>query len=207
MKILIVDDHQLFREGLVFILESLEEGVTILQAANYDGALEIMDEHADLDIVLLDLRMPGLDGYSLLETASISYPELRIAVLSASRDRKEIQRAINSSAVGFIPKDTSSKLLLNAVRMMLDGGMYLPPEMAKQGEQTVSDKLDLTPRQLDVLNMIAAGASNKVIAAELGISESTIKMHTTAVFKALGVSNRTQAALAVQEMSLIKESL
>jgi DNA-binding NarL/FixJ family response regulator len=202
MKILIVDDHQLFREGLVYILKNLEEGITILQAANYDGALNMMDEHADLDMVLLDLKMPGLDGYSLLETACISYPELPIAVLSAARDRKEMQRAIDLSAVGFIPKDTSGKLLMNAVRMMLDGGMYLPPEMAGQGEQTAAGRLDLTPRQFDVLNMIAAGAPNKLIAADLGISESTIKMHITAVFKALGVSSRTQAALAVQEMAL-----
>jgi DNA-binding NarL/FixJ family response regulator len=203
MKILIVDDHQLFREGLVYILKGLEQGVTILQTANYDGALEVMDEHADLDMVLLDLRMPGLDGYSLLETARISYPKLPIAVLSASRDRKEIQRAIDLSAVGFIPKDTSGKLLLNAVRMMLDGGMYLPPEMAEKGEQKTSDWPDLTPRQLEVLNMIASGASNKVIAADLGIAESTIKMHVTAVFKTLGVSSRTQAALVAQDKGLI----
>ena len=204
MKILIVDDHQLFREGLVHILKSLEDGVNILQAANYDGALDIMDEHADLDMVLLDLKMPGLDGFSLLETARIGYPDLPIAVLSAARDRKEMQRAIDLSAVGFIPKDTSGKLLINAVRMMLDGGMYLPPEMADQGEQSLASRLGLTPRQFDVLSMIAAGASNKVIAADLGISESTIKMHITAVFKTLGVSSRTQAALVMQEMALIK---
>ncbi|MDX2476542.1 MAG: response regulator transcription factor [Gammaproteobacteria bacterium] len=204
MKILIVDDHQLFREGLVYILQSLEEGVTFLQTANYDGALNVMDEHADLDMVLLDLKMPGLDGFSLLETARISYPKLPIAVLSATRDRKEMQRAIDLCAVGFIPKDTSGKLLKNAVRLMLDGGMYLPPEMADQGEQRIVDRLDLTPRQFDVLNMIAAGASNKLIAADLGISESTIKMHITAVFKTLGVSSRTQAALVVQEMALIR---
>jgi DNA-binding NarL/FixJ family response regulator len=203
MKILIVDDHQLFREGLVYILKSIEQGVTILQTANYDGALNVMDEHADLDMVLLDLRMPGLDGYSLLETARISYPKLPIAVLSASRDRKEIQRAIDLSAVGFIPKDSSGKMLLNAVRMMLDGGMYLPPEMAEKIEQSTSEWPDLTPRQLEVLNMIAVGASNKVIAADLGVAESTIKMHITAVFKTLGVSSRTQAALVAQDKGLI----
>jgi DNA-binding NarL/FixJ family response regulator len=203
---LIVDDHQLFREGLVYILKSLEEGVTILQAANYDGALDIMDEHADLDMVLLDLKMPGLDGFSLLETARISYPKLPVAVLSATKDRKEMQRAIDLSAVGFIPKDTSGKLLINAVRMMLDGGMYLPQEMAGQGEQRTVGRVELTPRQFDVLNMIAAGASNKVISADLGITESTIKMHTTAVFKVLGVSSRTQAALVAQERGLIRST-
>ena len=203
IKVAIVDDHQLFREGLVYILKSLEQGVTILQTANYDGALNVMDEHPDLDMVLLDLRMPGLDGYSLLETARISYPKLPIAVLSASRDRKEIQRAIDLSAVGFIPKDSSGKMLLNAVRMMLDGGMYLPPEMAEKGEQSTGEWPDLTPRQLEVLNMIAVGASNKVIAADLGVAESTIKMHITAVFKTLGVSSRTQAALVAQDKGLI----
>jgi DNA-binding NarL/FixJ family response regulator len=206
MKILIVDDHQLFREGLVYILQSLEDGVIILQAASYDGALNIMDEHADLDMVLLDLKMPGLNGYSLLETARISYPQLPIAMLSASRDRKDMQRAIDMSAVGFIPKDTSGKLLINAVRIMLDGGMYLPPEMAEKGERRIAGRPDLTPRQFEVLNMIAAGASNKVIAADLGIAESTIKMHITAVFKALGVSSRTQAALVAQDKGLIRVS-
>jgi len=200
MKILIVDDHQLFREGLVHILSSLEADVTIHQAANYDSALEVMDQHADLDMVLLDLKMPGLDGYSLLETAAISYPDLPIAVLSASRDRKDMQRAIDLSAVGFVPKDTSGKLLINAVRMMLSGGVYLPPEMAEQVEQRSSTRPDLTPRQFEVLKMIAAGASNKVIAAELEIAESTIKMHVTAIFKALGVSSRTQAALVARDL-------
>ena len=204
MKILIVDDHALFREGLVHILKSLQEHVIILQAANYDEALEVMDEHEELAIVLLDLRMPGLDGYSLLETARISYPKLPIAVLSASRDRKEMQRAIDLSAVGFVPKDTSGKLLINAVRIMIDGGMYLPPEMAEQSEQRTSERPDLTPRQFEVLNMIAEGASNKVIASDLGIAESTIKMHVTAVFKALRVSSRTQAALVAQEKGLIR---
>ena len=202
MKVLIVDDHALFREGLVHVLHSLDADIVTLEASNYDSALELMDAHADLDFVLLDLKMPGLDGYSLLETAKISYPELPIAVLSASKDRDDMKRALGLSAVGFVPKNTSGKLLFNAIKLMLAGGTYLPAEMVETNPHATTTPVQLTPRQLEVLKMIAAGLPTKIIAADLGIAEATIKMHISAIFKSLGVNSRTQAALVAMEKGL-----
>lgn len=203
MKILIVDDHGLFREGLHYVLAKLDDNVTVVDAANYDSAIVQLDANSDIDLVLLDLHLPGKDGFCLLETCSQRYPSTPVAVLSGSTLRSDMEKVMANGAMGYIVKDTPSKVMLGAVRMMLAGGLYIPPAMSVPviGRQK---KPELTPRQLAVLAMIGQGLSNKLIAEKLEIAESTIKMHITAIFKGLDVSNRTQAAIIAKEMRLFE---
>lgn len=206
MKILIVDDHALFREGIYHVLKELDEQVNILDASDYDSAVEYVSINPDLDMILLDLNMPGKDGFTALDTFTKQYPAMPIVILSASNQQSDIQRALNAGAMGYIPKESTSSVMLNALKLILAGGIYVPPTLAKQINQKVnqSDSIgnDLTPRQLQVLKMVIQGHSNKVIAAELNISEATIKMHVTAILRSLGVSNRTQAAMMAEKLGL-----
>jgi len=206
MKILIVDDHALFREGLCHVLNVLDEQVTILQAGNYDSAMQQVSEHTDLDMVLLDLCIPGKDGFITLTTFVEKYPALPVVILSGSNQRKDIQRSLDSGAVGYIPKDTTSIVMLNALRLILSGGTYVPQLLAQKNKMnsppTEADSLDLTPRQLQVLSLLIKGDSNKVIARKMELAEGTIKMHVTSILKCLDVSNRTQAVVAAQAFGL-----
>ena len=207
MKILIVDDHALFREGLCHVLNVLDEQVTILQAGNYDAAMQQVTEHTDLDMVLLDLNIPGKDGFDILSTFVEKYPALPVVMLSGSIQRKDIQRALDTGAVGYIPKDTTSIVMLNALRLILSGGTYVPQIMVQENEPdpttTETCSLDLTPRQLQVLSLLIKGDSNKIIARKMELAEGTIKMHVTSILKCLDVSNRTQAVVAAQALGLV----
>lgn len=197
MKILIVDDHALFREGLCHVLKGLEESVCILEAASYDSAFVVLEAHQDMDLMLLDLNIPGRDGFSILDAASKDYPTLPIAVLSASHNKADVERVMKTSAMGYIHKNTSSKVMLGAVRLILDGGVYTPPSSIFNVASSCDDQSlsAMTPRQREVFSLLVSGVSNKEIAIKLDIAEATIKMHVTAIFRALGVKNRTQAAL------------
>lgn len=204
MKTLIVDDHALFREGLCHILNALEENMTILHAAEYESALRHAGDNPDLDLVLLDLNVPGKDGFAILATFVEKYPALPVVMLSGSEQRKDIQRALDNGAVGYIPKDTTSVIMLNALRLILSGGTYVPQIMAQQAgiNETNSASLELTPRQLEVLSLLIKGDSNKEIALKMDLAEGTVKMHVTAILKILEVSNRTQAAMAAKALGL-----
>lgn len=206
MKILIVDDHALFRAGLGYVLSELEEDINILEASNYDSAFKHVSENSDLELVLLDLNMPGKDGFTALDAFSKDYPALPVVILSASIQRTYIQRALDAGALGYIPKDTSSSVMLNALRLILAGGVYLPPTAILQNNDELPTRGcigdNLTPRQLEVLSLLVQGNSNKLIATRLELAEATVKMHVTAIFKGLGVSNRTQAAMAAEKLGL-----
>lgn len=204
MKILIVDDHALFREGLCYVLNELEESISILEASDFQRAKQHVVENPDLDLVLLDLNMPGEDGFTILDTFSKVYSALPVVILSASSQRSDIQRTLDAGAMGYIPKDTTSAVMLNALRMILSGGIYLPPNMAQQFgvSQNDSNLSILTPRQLQVLEQLVQGNSNKVIASDLKLAEATVKMHVTSIMRSLGVSNRTQAAMAAEKLGL-----
>lgn len=206
MKILIVDDHALFREGLCHVLNSLENEVSTLEAANYDRALQNVSENPDLDLVLLDLNMPGKDGFTALDSFANLYPALPVVILSASNQRSDMQRALDAGAMGYIPKDTTSSVMLGAIRLILSGGVYVPPNMVLQEKPNTQSGINhsssLTPKQLEVLSLLIQGCSNKDIAMEMKLAESTVKMHVTAILKSLGVSNRTQAAIAAEKMGL-----
>lgn len=204
MKILIVDDHSLFREGLCYVLNELEGQVTILEASGFEQAIQHVAANPDLDLVLLDLNMPGEDGFTALDTFTKTYPAMPVVILSASTRHSDIKRALDSGAMGYIPKDTTSTVMLNALRLILSGGIYTPPDMAQQFglNQGDSNVPVLTPRQSQVLAKLIQGHSNKVIASQLNIAEATVKMHVTSIMKCLGVSNRTQAAMAAEKLGL-----
>lgn len=202
MTFLVVDDHALFREGICQVLSRME--VSILEASNCDQAIELVSTNPDIDLVLLDLQLPGKNGFEALDELTASYPALPVVILSASNLQVDVKCALDKGAVGFIHKDTTSEIMLNALRMVLAGGIYTPPNMLEHEvlEQNNAPAHDLTARQLEVLTLIKNGYSNKLIASNLALAEATVKMHVTAIFKCLGVSNRTQAALEADKSGL-----
>jgi DNA-binding NarL/FixJ family response regulator len=204
MKVLIADDHALFREGLRYVLDALSRSLTVLDAANGQQALSLVDRHEDLDLLLLDLSMPGMHGFDTLELLGQRYPALPVVILSASSHPRDVQRALNAGAMGFIPKSYTAAAMIGALQLVLSGHAYVPPEMfsntasARQSRHNNEGKKTLTRRQLDVLSLMQRGQPNKLIAAQLGLAESTVKMHVTAILKTLSVTNRTQAAVALE---------
>jgi len=196
MKILVIDDHALFREGLCYVLRKLEEHICILEASHYEQALELVVKNTDLDLVLLDLDLPGKDGFAMLETISEYYPATPVVIISASGHRADIKRALDVGAMGYIPKSTTSSVMLNAIRLILSGGIYTPSDVAD------NSTAPLTCRQLEVLELMVEGCSNKQIAFRLELAEATVKMHVTNIFKGLGVNNRTQAAMTARKIGI-----
>lgn len=207
MKILLVDDHSLFRAGLRHVLRQLNEQIEIVEAENCKQALKAIEAQCDFTLALLDLHMPGDDGFVALTAISRESPTLPIVVLSASESRTDMCRALDNGAMGFIPKSTAVPVMLNALRLVLAGGIYIPPNLLRTRDESVGIEPsqsagELTTRQLDVLSLVLEGKTNKTIATELKLSEATVKAHITAVFKTLHVSNRTQAALAVERLHI-----
>ncbi|BCE03532.1 response regulator [Marinicellulosiphila megalodicopiae] len=194
MKILVVDDHALFREGLSYVLNKIEDDVVILESENFEDALHKIENNKDISLILTDLNMPGKSGHSLLVYVTENYKHIPVVIVTASNTQREVERALQSGAKGFIPKNTTSVVMLNVLRLVLDGGIYTPHNIEK-------DKIALTPRQNEVLSLLRQGLSNKVIASRLNVSEGTIKMHVTTIFKILGVTNRTQAVIEANSFS------
>lgn len=192
-----------------YVLRELAETISLLEAADCDSALRHAADHPDIDLVLLDLNMPGIDGFALLDLFSSRYPALPVVILSASNEQNHMQRALNAGALGFIPKETTGTVMLNALRLVLSGGIYVPPSIAlKQSPEMRGVKSDylesqvFTPRQQETLKLLVQGYSNKEIARRMDLAEATVKMHITAIFKSLGVNNRTQAVLAAKKLDL-----
>lgn len=213
MKILVADDHELFREGLRHVLQQLDEGTSIIEASDYPQTLKLAETESDIDIVLLDLSMPGMPWAEGLQLLRQKLPqETPVIVLSASDDRAHVLQAVNLGAAGFIPKTSSSRVMLSALKLVLSGGVYLPPALLDQRapdalENTPKPVLDgaasfLTPRQREVLVLLGQGKSNKEIARVLNLAEGTVKLHVTAILKALNVNNRTRAVVAAAQMGL-----
>ena len=207
MKILVADDHALFRDGLRYLLGQLDGFVEILEAKDGATALELAGIHLDLDLVLLDLGMPGIDGLAGLRLLRARHPALPVVILSGSEESADARQAFGVGALGFIPKSSSAQVMLSALRLVLSGGMYLPPFYAERAQgarvpiaPSSVDSLGLTPRQLDVLRLLGRGQSNKEIARVLQLAEGTVKLHITAILRALGVNNRTRAVVAAARM-------
>ena len=197
MKILQADDHPLVREGIRQIFLRMEEPVEFLEAARLDDVLALLPNHPDIDLILLDLSMPGVDGFEGYYRIEESNPSVPIAILSASESLKDINRAIEIGAAGYIPKSSPPEIMLTAIRLILSGGIYLPAElMRRAGPQTEPDPAsELTPRQREVLELVKEGLANKLIADRLSIAEKTVKQHLSSIFRVFGVTNRTQLAL------------
>lgn len=206
MKILIGDDHVLFREGLRRLLEQLKEGASFTEASNFDEMLELCDGSENFDLVLTDLRMPGWPGFTGIDMLREKQPKSKVVVVSASEAHHDVRDALEHGAAGYIPKSSSVKIMLSALDLIFSGGVYVPATVLREGGEQQSQpamlptdpQLEqlLTQRQREVLDRLREGKSNKQIAHELGLSEGTVKIHMTAIFKSLGVRNRTQAAMA-----------
>lgn len=195
MKVLVVDDHPLIREALRNVLAELDAKCELLESADSAGALGMAASHADIDLVLLDLNLPDTDGFTTLEEIRRRRPATAVVVCSAQRDRQLVTRAIALGAVGYIPKSTSHDVMVSALRLVCSGGMYLPPEVLAAAQPGTGES-QLTARESQVLALMLEGKSNKRISRQLGMAEATVKNHVTAILKALGASNRTEAVIA-----------
>lgn len=222
MKILVVDDHPLVRDAMASILQGLSSSPRVLQAADCATALRLARAHRDLDLVLLDLNLPGSRGFDALDRIRREHPALPVVILSMFQDRQTVLGAIQRGAMGFIPKAAAKDVILKAARQVLAGGVYVPPEAVTgvsasggeaqefvapgRGSRSLAD-LRLTPRQGQVLALIMRGKSNKEICQTLGLAERTVKVHVTAVLTALKVSSRTQAVIAAGQLGLSADDL
>lgn len=227
MKVLLVDDHPLILSALQAVIKGLGDDVTVLGASSATEARAELQKDADFDLVLLDLSLGDADGFEVLTEFRAAYPALPVVVVSASDRTSDVIRAIDLGAMGFVPKRSSNEMLFDALRMVMSGGLYVPPMMLglevpttdgdtvpdvmrpvgaparDSGYQKAPDTLaaiGLTPRQTDVLGLLLQGKPNKLIARELNVSVETVKDHVAAVLRALGVSSRTQAVLAVSQI-------
>jgi DNA-binding NarL/FixJ family response regulator len=233
MKVLLVDDHVLIRDALRGVLAELRPGVSVLEAPDCRQARSLVAMHGDIELIFLDLGLPDGDGFALLESLRAGYPAIGIVVLSATRDRDSVTRALRSGAVGFIPKSGTRPVMVGAIELILAGGVYVPPEVlgppdAASADATPRDAtplaapatppravaktaspadLGLTARQIDVLALMMQGKSNKAICRQLDIAEQTVKTYVTAIFKALAVGNRTEVVIAANERGWKPETL
>lgn len=196
MKILLIDDHALFRDGLLLVLEGLNTHIETFEAGSCESAIDIMEKHNDLDMILLDLGLPGISYLDALSTIRQQLPDTPIVVLSGTEDHKMVQQALQNGARGYIPKSAPAKIMLNALQLVISGGIYVPPQILPNGDIELSDEAvghKLTPRQTEVLHELSEGKSNKEIGRVLGLTESTIRVHVAAILKDFNVSNRTRA--------------
>lgn len=208
-KFIVADDHPLFREALKQALQAGNEGVQIEEADTMDATLARVAEHGDADLVLLDLHMPGANGFSGLIQLRAQAPEVPVAVVSGTEDARVVRRAIDYGASGFIPKSASLSTIVEAIADIMDGEVWLPEGMEDvlgDGDEDDSRFAEaiasLTPQQFRVLGMLTSGLLNKQIAYDLNVSEATVKAHVTAILRKLGVHSRTQAVIAAQRLEI-----
>jgi len=228
MKILIADDHRLVTEAVKSKLSEIEDGIEFLIALSVDELLGMASD--DVDLAVVDLNMPGADGYSHIDELRRRHPSVPVIVLSGHEDPQLMRAALERGALGFIPKAYSPEVMLSAVRLVLAGGVYVPPMMlsavpsgviaasgaeaapgmagglapraAGSGAATLDSlRKVLTERQVEVLQLLSQGKPNKLIGRSLGISEGTVKIHLAAIFRALNVRNRTEAVVAAQSLN------
>jgi DNA-binding NarL/FixJ family response regulator len=200
--LLIADDHPLFRGALREAVNGLFDRAAIAEAGTFEEVAELLERDSDIDLILLDLRMPGVRGFSGLMYLRAQYPSLPIVVVSANDDPAVIRRCMEFGASGFIPKTLGVEALREAVAQVLRGEVWTPPDVDLQRDgdaesaATIARLATLTPQQVRVLMMLSGGLLNKQIAYELGVSEATVKAHVSAILQKLGVESRTQAVIA-----------
>ncbi len=194
MEILIADDHDLYRFGICQLIKDIDANFSIFEASNHHQAIELIEKNSSLDLVLYDLTMPGMKGIDAVQLILKKYPSIPIAILSASENPFEIQKIMDLGAMGFIPKSASNNTITAAIQVVLSGNYFKPtiPDLGSINE--------LTSRQLEILHKLKDGKSNKIIGAELNISDTTVKAHLHTIFQILDVHNRTQAANIVNEL-------
>jgi len=229
MKVLIADDHALIRQGMAYAL--LDKGVAtaIVEADDKDSVIQQIEAEPDIDIVLLDLFMPGTKEFDLLCKLCDTYPELSVIVVSAAEESHYMRKSIDYGAAGFIPKSASMDIMLSAIQLVRSGGIYIPPGMMQASTPTGSGSEDylksdtskqtdredftdvieaaksLTNRQKQVLVLLAKGMSNKEIARELSVSEHTVKIHVTAILRLFRASNRTEVVVKTRNANILDD--
>ena len=204
MKILLVDDHKLVRAGLVLVLQQMEEGVELIEAGTGREAIETAAAQPDINLILMDLDLPEGSGLDALSAINAANPSMAVVILSAMEDQAMVSRAMELGARGFIPKSASGEVMLNSLRLVLSGGVCLPPGYGDSAQMDSNEDMpNLTQRQMEVLRFMAQGNSNKEIARELGISENTVRVHISAIISALDATNRTEAAYSAMRLGLI----
>ena len=223
MKVLLIDDHPLILTALQNVIQGMGSDVNVVGVAGARAAREALGADGSFDLVLLDLRLGDADGFDVLVELRNGWPAIPVVVVSASDRSADVIRAIDLGAMGFVPKRASNETLTEALKVVMSGGIYVPPMTMggvdagasvagrdSGGSHTWPPGMDtptalasfkLTPRQTDVIGLLLRGQSNKLIARELDLSVETVKDHVAAVLRALGVNSRTQAVLAVSQMS------
>lgn len=206
MRVLVIEDHALVREGLLLALKALEEpGTTaeILGARDAEEATRLLERNDDFDLALLDLMLPGTGGLAFLGVMRKRFPHVPVVILSALDDADTVLKAMRQGAAGFVSKASPTEVLLGALREVLAGEIWLPPEYReltgkRKRAKTVAERYGLTKSQTRVLELLAEGKTNRDIAELLDVTEGTVKIHVSAIFKSLGVNNRSQALLVAQ---------
>jgi DNA-binding NarL/FixJ family response regulator len=204
-RILIADDHPLFRGALRQAVISAVQGVDVVEAGDFDSVSKELEDYPQVDLVLLDLAMPGGRGFSGLLYLRAQHPSVPVVVISAKDDHSVIRRCLDLGTSGFIPKTTDVETMRNAIRMILDGGVWVPQDVVGKPADPIEGGLvrrlsSLTPQQVRVLMMLSQGLLNKQIAYELSVSEATIKAHVSAILQKLGVESRTQAVITAAKI-------
>ena len=221
LKVMVVDDHPLVRDAMTGLLRQLGDDVVIIEAADCASALSAARAHRDLGLVFLDLNLPGTRGFEALDRFRMEHPALPVVILSMHHDPKAIVEAFRRGAVGYVPKSTGRDLIVQAARLVLAGGVYVPPDTLLDADAPVDHRefaspvvcrkragdLGLTDRQGEVLALMMRGQVNKEICRSLGLAERTVKIHVTAVLVALGVATRTQAVIAANDAGVHADDL
>lgn len=213
MKILVVDDHHLIREAMRGVLKELRRDSIILEAPNAAQAMQTIAEQVDINLVLLDLTLPDRDGFAILGELRQRHPAIPVVVLSAIQDRSNVLRALDLGASGYVPKSANRDVMLGAIRLVMAGGVYIPPQVLQRDAPSdpatspvdrdhiavCGAQLGLTGRQIDVLVLMMQGMNNKMICRVLGLAEPTVKNHVSSILRAFKVTNRTEVVIAVNK--------
>ncbi len=209
MKVLITDEQSLFRDGLSLRLKQINQDIVILQSSSLAEMQKILSKETDIDILILDIDLAELNATEIISKIKSLAPNTKIVAISSSEDTRNIKKILSCGVKGYIPKRSDSNILSGALKLILDGGTYIPPAMLDNGvdystyQVNSPLKKNLTNRQSQVLDLIAQGKSNKQIAYDMGVSEATVKLHINALLRCLKVNNRTQAVITAQKMGLI----
>ncbi len=205
----IADDHPLFRNAILDVIQAHYPDSTVSQSKNLESTIADLDEHAETDLLLLDLNMPGSQDLFGLIMVREKYPSIPVAIISAIEEPSTVNRAMGHGACGYIPKSCSPQVIQQAIHSILEGNRWIPEEFegcltpVNKEEKDLAGKIaTLTPQQYKVLCYLREGWLNKQIGYELGVTEATIKAHITAIFRKLGISNRTQAVIMLGQLSL-----
>jgi len=208
VSVIIADDHPLFRGAMRLAVDGMFRSPRVLEASNIEETTTLLQQADDVDLILLDLKMPGMSGYSGLSYIRAQYPSVPVIVVSGTSDPLTIRRCLDFGAAGFIPKTTEVEAMREAIRSVLDGGTWTPPDFdptvksSKETADLVKRLSSLTPQQMRVLMMLSEGLLNKQIAYELSVSEATVKAHVSAILTKLGVESRTQAVIAAAKIDI-----